>query len=229
MTLQAKGVYPYPTNRGFTVRGRPLDASILYHQQWINPIAVALNNIRTSLAGPNAATFTLTPNSSVALDGVLATGAAGLKVIVLDFPRNVVVTVTHGAAVLAESGTITGKDVYGRDMSEDWSVTAGGVSKTFTGKKAFKQITQVTITAAGDATTNTNVIGIGQVFGFDVLSTVASAVKEVVDGAVVTTGTLVAASAVATADPRGTYSPATAPDGAHDYDAWVISDNPEQS
>jgi len=232
MTLQGSGAYPYISNRTFNVRGFSRGASIVYHQRWTDPTTAALNDIRTSLAGPNTATITLTPNSSPGLDGTLVTGAAGSKVLVLLYPRNVVITVTHGSAVVAESGVITGKDVYGRDMTEAWSVTAGTTSKTFTGAKAFKQITQITITAATDASANTNTIGDGVVFGLDVngaLAGTGAAVKEIAIGALVVTGVLVAKSSAAAADSRGTYAPSAAPNGTNDYDLWYLSDDPELS
>lgn len=226
MPLQPLGVYQYPSNRGFNVRGQARGASIVYHQQWVDPIAVVTNGILTTLAGPNTTTLTLTPGAG--LNGSLVSGTR----LVLDFARNVVITVTHGTAVVAESGVITGKDVYGRDMTEAWSVTAGGTTKTFTGKKAFKTITQITITAVADASANSNIIGNGNVLGLDVnsaLGVAGGAVKEIVAAALVTTGTLVAKSTAATDDPRGTYLPASAPDGSRDYDLWYVSDDPEFS
>lgn len=226
MTLQGSGAYPYISNRSFNVRGVSRGASVVYHQNWTDPIAVVTNGILTALAGPNTTTLTLSPGSG--LNGSLVSGNR----LVLDYARNVVITVTHGSAVVAESGVITGKDAYGKDLTEAWSVTAGTTSKTFTGAKAFKTITQITITAAADASANTNIIGNGNVLGLDVnsaLGVVAGALKEIVAGALVVTGTLVAKSAAAAADPRGTYLPATVPNGTNDYDVWYISDDPELS
>lgn len=232
MALPNAGVYPYGSDRGYTVKGQPRGASVVYHQQWVNPATSALNNIRTSLLGPNTATFTLTPNSATALDGTLASGPAGGKKVIQDFSRNVVITVTHASAVVALSGVITGKDAYGRDISEAWSVTAGTTSKTFTGKKGFKEITQVTIVAAADATADTVTIGNGNVLALDVNNVVGvtgGALKELSGGALVVTGVLTAKSAVATDDPRGTYLPAAAPNGATTYDVVFVSDDPENS
>jgi hypothetical protein len=71
------------------------------------------------------------------------------------------------------------------------------------------------------------------------LGLTGTAVKEVVDATLVTTGVFVAGgiaisaagviSVTANADPRGTYAPATIPNGAHNYDVWFISDIPEYS
>jgi len=125
------------------------------------------------------------------------------------------------------SGTITGTDWFDKAQTESWSVTAGTTSKTFTGAKAFKTVTSITETVAADASANTIISGTGTKLGVSSPVSVASAVKEIVDGSVVTNGTIVAASTSASADPRGTYSPNTAPDGAHDYTIYYLSDSPE--
>ena len=225
MTLSAS----YANNRSVTVtHGFKKDMSALYTQTWTNPAAGSITAYLTTSAGPDTATFTYyrtgyTATSPTAVfDGTLAAGVA-------DFPRNVVITVTHGSAVVALSGTISGTDEYGKNMSEAWSVTAGTTSKTFTGKKSFYRIDQVTVTAASNATTDTVKIGTGNVFGISVNLALASAVKEVSAGSVVTNGTFVAKSTASTDDQRGTYSPNTTPDGTKTYTIWVISDDPERS
>jgi hypothetical protein len=158
--------------------------------------------------------------------------------------RNVVVTVTHGSSIVAENGVITGIDVYGVRRSETWNVTATGTSKTYVSKTAFKQVLSITITAASDASADTNTFGDGDLLGLDVILPVAlgltgTSLKEVVAAALVTTGVMVAGgiaisaagviSITANADPRGTYAPATIPNGATTYDLWYISDIPEYS
>jgi len=143
-----------------------------------------------------------------------------------DVARNVVVTVTHASSVVAMSGVITGTDVYGKAQTEDWSVTATGTSKTFTGKKGFKTVSGITEVVAADASDNTIKAGTGKVFGLRNKASVASLIKEVAGGSVVTNGTLAAASAVATDDPRGTYAPNGTPDGSADYVLYYIVDDP---
>src|SRR5512138_2037233 len=217
----------YQSSRGIVVRNTQRVMSAIYSQTWTNPATASLTAYLTTLAGPNTTTTTAyrtgyTPAANVVFDGTLAAGKP-------DFARNVVITVTHATSVVALSGTITGVDIYGKNISEAWSVTATGTTKTFTGAKSFARVDTVSITAAGDASADTVKIGTGTVFGVDVNVAVASAVKEVAVGAVVTTGTVAATSTSATADPRGTYSPATAPDGTKTYTVWVISDNPELS
>lgn len=239
--------YPYVSARAIAVGRKNVqrDMSSVYHQSWGGPAqqpvntavaAKVTNGILTATAGPN--TTTITP----ALNGSLTSGGVA-TLIPLYGPwtggRNVVITVTHGSAVVAESGVITGIDVYGRQIQEAWSVTAGTVSKTFTGAKAFKYVTSVTITAVADATANTNIVGDGDVLGLDVrcaLGGTGAAVKEVVSAALVVTGVIVGFSPTLsgwstafTADPRGTYAPATIPNAAAVYDLWFLSDDPEYS
>lgn len=216
----------YQSNRGINVKGFRFDLAGLFHKHYGTnpddaspaPAAAITNGYLTSFAGPNNATLEFLKAAFTGSIGV--TGRP-------DWARNVVITVTHGAAVVALSGVITGKDVLGRDMVEAWNVTAGGTSKTFTGAKAFSQVDKVTVTSVADATTDSVIVGTGTVFGIDLPVSVPKPVLETVDGAIVTTGTVVAGSANAAADPLGTYSPATAPNGARIYDVWVIIENEE--
>lgn len=197
----------------------------MYHQKWVNPAAGSTNAFKTTFAGPNTQTFEFGPSPLTGFNGTLSTGY-------VDFPRNVVITVTHGSSVVAESGVITGIDQYGQALTEAWSVTAGGTSKTFTGKKAFARVTSITVTAVSDASANSNVLGTGNILGIEVNSTVGgtgAALKELSGGSLVTNGVFVAQSTAATDDRRGTYAPNTTPNGATTYEVWVISDSPETS
>lgn len=216
----------YQSNRGITVKGKAYDLSGLYHMHFGTnpdnaapaPAAAITNGFLTTFAGPNTTTATILKSQFTGSIGV-----SGRP----DWPRNVVITVTHGSAVVALSGVITGKDAIGRDLTEAWSVTAGGTSKTFTGAKAFSQVDQITVVAAADATADSVIVGTGTVLGIDLPVAVPKPVLETVDGAIVTTGTVVAAGTGAAVDPLGTYSPASAPNGARIYDVWVIIENEE--
>lgn len=209
----------YITNRGVTPkRGRRVTPAALCAQVWTNPLAAATNGLSTSHTGAAAAS-----TRDMTLNGSLVSGGIGK----FDFPRNVVITVTHGSAVIAMNGVISGYDLVGRPMTEAWSVTAGGTTKTFTGKKAFAQVTGITETVAADASTDTVIAGSGTIFGLDNPCSVASGVKETSAGSVVTNGTIVKASAVSTDDPHGTYSPSSAPNGSTTYELWYISNQPE--
>lgn len=198
--------------------GRKISPSALINQTWTDPTTADADGFSVSHAGAAAAGTT-----NMTLGGALCLGGVGYSV----FSRNVVITATHGSSVVAMSGVITGLDFCGKIQTEAWSVTAGSTTKTFTGKKGFKTITSITEVIASDASTNTIVAGDGVVFGLATSCVVASAVKEVAIGAVVTTGTLVVASTVSTDDPRGTYAPSAAPNGTNDYSVWFISNTPE--
>jgi hypothetical protein len=194
----------------------------IYHQVWTTPAAKSANEILLSKAGPNATTATYAP------DGARATGGVAY----LPYARNVVVTVTHATAVVAESGVISGYDIYGKQISETWSVTAGGTSKTYATKTAFSRVTQITITAATDASANTNTVGQGDVLGLDVKLSIGgtgAAIKELAAGSIVTNGVFVASNLAANNDPRGTYAPNSIPNGTNSYEVWILSDDPEWS
>lgn len=188
--------------------------SAIMKQTWTDPIVADADGFSVSHAGAGVAGTT-----SQTLGGALA----GVNA----HPRNVVIVVTHGSSVVAMSGVITGTGIDGQPMTEAWSVTATGTTKTFTGKKAFKTVTSITEVIVADASANSIVSGSGVAMGFESPVAVASAVKEIAAGSVVTNGTLVAASSASTADPRGTYTPNTAADGANDYTVYYLSDSPE--
>jgi hypothetical protein len=235
--------YPYASNRAVVTnrRGIQRGGSLLYHQSWAAPTAKVANGITTATAGPNNTTINLPINGSLTSGGVatLLTGQGPFT-----GGRNVVVTVTHASSIVAVNGVITGTDVYGVKVTETWSVTATGTSKTYVSKTAFKRITGITAIAVSDASADTITVGDGDILGLDVilpsaLGLAGGAIKEVMDATLLTTGVLVAGgisisaagviSITANADPRGTYAPATIPNGAHNYDIWYISDMPEYS
>lgn len=108
--------------------------------------------------------------STLAFNGVYG-DPYGNERAVLDVPRNVVAGWT-GSAVI----TVTGKDVYGDIMVES-SPSAG---TTFTGKKAFKEITNIAV--SGNVTSLT--VGTGDVLGLPVyVDKVARIMAELQDGA----------------------------------------------
>lgn len=124
------------------------------------PAAAASNNIAASQSVGLGAAFVL--------NGVLLSAVAAGKVI-LDVPRNVVAAWTTTSIL-----TITGKDEYGNTMIE---TSASGASHT--GKKAFKEITSITSSAAITAAT----VGTGKVLGLPVfLPSFSSLVAELENG-----------------------------------------------
>jgi len=200
-------------------KNRPIGPSFLIHQQWVNPLAAVTNGISAIAAAPNTATADRT------IGGSLASGGR----VVLDFPRPVLVTVTHATSIVAVSGITYGYDLDGQAIQEAWSVTATGTSKTAGGLVSFKVVTRVSVTAAADASADSIIVGTTAKLGLDVTAAHPSPNKELMDGSVPTAGVITIASVAANADPRGIFAPNTAPDGAHDYDVWYISDDPWNS
>lgn len=176
-------------------------------------VAVAPKMVLVSLGAPATASSTaLVASQSLA---AASTTGATLVTNTLDGAagRNVVAAWT-GTAVLTVSGT----DVYGNAITES---SASGTS--FTGAKAFKTVTKITVSA--DVTGLT--AGTGTVLGLPVfLTNTGYVIKELVDGAVAgTAGTYVkgitAASTATTGDVRGTYAPNSAPNGSRSYQAII--------
>lgn len=232
---------PLPTNYGgsnmahpwgvaITSRGaelgltpRTMTVAYIHKQTFTDPVAASTTAIiataLTSTNLPNATTITYLPGN-VLLDGTL--GALGI----IATPRNLVMTVGHASSIVAISALITGKDLYGKTITETFTITATGTSKAATGNVAFASITSIAITSAGNATTDTLILGTENKLGLEFPAAVASLVKEVAVGVVVTNGTLAAASASANTDARGTYIPNTNPDGVNDYSIYYLVDNP---
>ncbi len=166
----------------------------------------------TELPNTETVTYTTANIGTSPCDGVSTTW-------ILDVPRNVVITTTHAASIVAMSFLVTGKDVYGQTMSELLTVTATGTSKTSNGLKAFKCITSIALTAAADAEANTVEVGFGDVLGLPFLMSRNTVLKEIEDNAVATAGTVVVAvttspATTTTGDVRGTYDPNSACNGA---------------
>ena len=174
-------------------------------EEFTNPAAASTNAILLA----KASTIATQSYAAAALDGAKGAG-------VMSPPRNITVT-TAGVtpADAPATATITGVDVNGAVISE--SISVPQAATTAVGNKAFAKVTSIALTA-GDGTNATVAVGFGSKVGLSkkIKSRAGAAVlvREVVDGALVTTGTMADA---ATGLPNGTYSPATAPDGAHDY------------
>jgi hypothetical protein len=175
-----------------------------------NPIAGSANGILTSTS-INAATPITTFTGALAVNGAVT----------LDVPRNVVAAWT-GTAVM----TVTGFDEYGALVVES---SASGTS--FTGKKAFSRITRVAVSANVTACT----VGTGNVLGLPMRlpgTALAYVLKELEDNAVASPGTVVGGlaqgtkSTATTADVRGTYAPASTPDGNKTFALVVAVPDP---
>lgn len=166
------------------------------------PAAASANAIVLSQAA------TVLASLATGINGALATGG----VATIPVPRNIVAAWT-GTAVL----TVHGTDEYGNALRE-----SSGSGASFTGKKAFKTVTRITVSA--DVTGLT--VGTGVVLGLPVfIADAVDVTREIQDGAVATAGTIVAgdnaAATATTGDVRGTYAPNAAPDGTKFFELTV--------
>jgi len=169
------------------------------------PQAAVTNNIAASQAPSGAGSLTLTAGTSAKS----VTRTDGTTVIQLDLPRAIKVN----CSTTARAFTVSGYDYYGQSMSEVITVATAGTAVT--GKKAFFQVSGVTI--AGSATAA--VVGTSDVLGLPVRVFNVAYVTSVKSNSTLAqdAGTFVAAdmatATTTTGDVRGTYVPATASDG----------------
>lgn len=134
-----------------------------------------------------------------------------------DKPRNVVASWTSTAVL-----TVTGKDQYGNTVVE-----SSGSGTSLTGKKAFAEVTGVSVSANVTALT----VGTGVLLGLPVfLPNAGMVLKELMDGAAATAGTLAAGvdtvPTATTGDVRGTYSPNSEPNGSRVYELVCALEDP---
>jgi hypothetical protein len=154
----------------------------------------------TAVANGVCASQAINTGTPGIINGSLASGG----VATFDRPRNVVAAWTNTAVI-----TVTGFDEYGVAMRES---SASGT--TFAGLKAFKRVTSVTVSANVTGAT----VGTGDVLGLPVrLPGTGYVLRELLNGAPATAGTVVAAvdttATATTGDVRGTYDPNAAADG----------------
>lgn len=146
--------------------------------------------------------------------------------VTLDVPRNI--TETGVAATVAHNITVTGTDAYGATVVE--TITGAVGATTVAGKKAFKTITKIAVSAA---TTGAITVGWGDVLGIPIfLPSAGHVLKEMEDGVAATAGTFVAGirtaggSTATTGDVRGTVDPNSACDGAKVFQLLVALPDP---
>jgi hypothetical protein len=164
--------------------------------------------------------------STVSLRAAAAVAAAGPIALIpagqtFDVPRNV--NISSSGVDTPRVFTVAGRDEYGAAMTE----TITGVNAaTVQGKKAFKNITSISVDAACAGNISA---GFGNVLGLPIfLSSAASILAELQDNQGAGAGTKVPGqpyNAPATpggADVRGTYVPAALPDGVRSYALLVI-------
>ena len=172
------------------------------------PVALATNNIATASVYTSAVTLTAgTGTTSVVR-------ADGITVIQLDVPR-AVATTTGAGSPTTRNVTISGYDYYGQPMSE--VIATGAVaSTTVNGKKAFFQISSITISGSPVVTV---AVGTTDILGAPVRMTNVAYVSSVRWDSTLAmdAGTFVAAVTTAatttSGDVRGTYVPSSATNG----------------
>ena len=179
----------------------------------IVPQALVTNNIAASQTPAAAGSLTLTAGTSVRS----ITTAGGVTVLQLDCPRAVQLTTASGTITTSRTITVSGYDYYGQAMSEAIATgTTSSAVANVAGKKAFFQITGITISGAlpvAITVGTTDVLGIPvRVFNVSYVASVKSNNTLAQDA-----GTFVAAdtatATTTTGDVRGTYAPATASNG----------------
>lgn len=158
----------------------------------------------------SAGVFSVSTTAAAAIAAAALAGTA-------DVPRNVVAAWT-GTAVL----TVTGTDEYGNTVRES---SASGTS--FAGKKAFKTVTGISVSANVTGLT----VGTGDVLGLPIaLPKIGQVFRELQDGSAATAGTVVAAvrstATATTGDVRGTYDPNAACDGSKAFELFVLVADP---
>ncbi len=174
------------------------------------PQALATNNIAATQTPAAAGAITLTAGTNV--KSVI--NIAGVSVLQLDVPRAVSVTTGAGTPT-SRNFTVSGVDYYGQPMSEVIASSAVA-STTVNGKKAFYQISGITVSGG---TVVAVTIGTTDIIGLPVRVTNVAYVASVKSNSTLAqdAGTFVAAdtatATTTTGDVRGTYVPATASNG----------------
>lgn len=181
---------------GRTKLGIPLEGAEAQAVRTISlgaPAVAAANNISLAQAIAGAADATIT--------GALATSGVATT----DVPRGVQVLSTN-AGDTTQVVTVTGTDAYGATVVE--AITLNGTTPVL-GKKAFKTITRVQVSAVmvGNLT-----VGTSSILGLPYRPVLGGFVRGIANENTADAGTYVApirtTSTSTTADVRGTYTPA---------------------
>jgi hypothetical protein len=152
---------------------------------------------------------------NLTINGALASGG----VATFDVPRGVSVTSSNGGDT-TQTATVYGTDAYGVSIQEN--IAFNGAA-TISGKKAFKTVTRVAISAAlaGNGSAGTT-----DVLGLPYVVSTRNYMVTFDNGAQVTNGTFVAADATTatatTGDVRGTFDPNTACNGTVRFTLWMF-------
>jgi hypothetical protein len=175
------------------------------------PIALANANIAASqaVAGAQPMVLSLTPGAGVTLQ---FTNPDGIPRWILDVPRAVSVT---AAGANTATVTVRGYDQYGQPMTE---TLAAPSTSTVQGKKAFKTIVSATTSAAAGSNLS---LGTTDKLGMPMALANAGYVGDfkwnnvlAADAGTFTVADVTTPATATTGDPRGTYVPSSATDGA---------------
>lgn len=176
--------------------------------EFTNPAAADADAIKTSFATSASIQSLVAAN----FDGVVGDDE-------MVPPRNVTITSTTNANVTAVAVVVTGlvRDSNGRLVAQTDTInTTNGGGATDAGTKPFSRVTSVAIPAMGGAAGSLQ-IGFGAAIGLGSKvksrASLIAALRQVVAGAVVSTGTITNPSG----SPVSLYTPASAPDAARDY------------
>lgn len=173
------------------------------------PQALVVNNIAASQTPAAAGAITLTAGTSV--KSVVTNNGTVLQ---LDVPRAVCVRTGAGSPT-TRNFTVSGYDYYGQAMSEVIA-SSGSQNTTVNGKKAFYQISGITVSGG---TVVAITVGTTDILGLPVRVTDAGYIARVGYNNTLAedAGTFVAAdtatATTTTGDVRGTYVPSGATDG----------------
>lgn len=190
--------------------------SSAYYAYKITPVALSATAVAAAQAVAGAGNLTI--------NGASASGG----VATLDVARAVSI-VSSSAGDTTQTATVYGTDYWGVPVVE--TISFNGTS-TVNGKKAFKTVTRVAISAA---LAGNGSVGSTDIFGLPYRADNRGAVLTAWDSAFVTTGTFTAAvttspATATTGDVRGTYLVPSASDGSKILYAHIlIEDNDSQN
>ncbi len=195
---------------GTALPGAPTSPIYCYS---VTPIALDADGLAVAQAVAGAGNLTLA--------GALASGGAAT----LDVTRAVSIT-SDSAGDTTQTATVYGTDYWGVPLRE--TIAFNGAA-TVNGKKAFKTVTRIAISAA---LAGSGSAGTTDIIGLRLRSDSRNYLLTAYNGAHVTTGTYVAAvttspATATTGDVRGTFVPASATDGAKILTFWMFVTDPD--
>lgn len=184
-------------------------SGVLYWDALFNPAAADTNGIKTSFEGPQVADTVITFTAGESDN--------------LDYPRNVTLQVA-GTQANVDVGTVTltGTNILGDTITEDYAFTENMAPGTVTGTKAFKSVTSLAIHVQDGGNVMIGV-GFGAKFGLRSTNITNGVLFADMDGTREATPPTVTASPTAIESNGITFN--TAPNGARDYH-WLVAISP---